>query len=192
MGITLQHVARKQHEKLVTPQNVSLLVHCADAIGITVVGDAKIRFLVANFFDEHCKIFPAPSDPDGESGIVHRECRRSPIPCNPAREKSAAPPARQPRCRRPRRPLKAAPIWEHPATNAYDTAGRFRSAPLYRRLFVLTHFVSPLLGHPGSAGHTGVSFQRKVLSRCISMYFGLLFLFFHPSHLDLTDKKIAE
>ena len=67
-GIALEHVAGKQHQQLIAPENIALLVHGADAVGVAVVGDAQIGFLLFHLVDQHARDFPAPSDRDDGTG----------------------------------------------------------------------------------------------------------------------------
>src|SRR5215467_174038 len=57
MGMALQHIAGEQNEQFVAPKNISLFIHSTDTIGITIVGNTQIRFLKANFINEHFEVF---------------------------------------------------------------------------------------------------------------------------------------
>lgn len=56
-GVFFQHVATEEDHEFVAPDHVAIFVNHADAVGIAVVGDAKITVFFFNGGDDVCQVF---------------------------------------------------------------------------------------------------------------------------------------
>src|SRR3972149_9322353 len=55
--LVCEDIARKDDHELVSPEDVPLFVYYSDSVGISVKGDACVRFLRRDSIDENMKIF---------------------------------------------------------------------------------------------------------------------------------------